>query len=97
MKIASFELVDIPLIEYAASKGRPMIMSTGIATLDEIQDAVDACRKVGNNDITLLKCTSSYPAPLSEANLMTIPDMVKRFDCKVGLSDHTTRCCQSYF
>ena len=90
IKIASFELVDIPLIEYAASKGRPMIMSTGIATLDEIQDAVDACRKVGNNDITLLKCTSSYPAPLSEANLMTIPDMAKRFDCKVGLSDHTT-------
>lgn len=89
IKIASFELVDIPLIEYAASKGRPMIMSTGIATLDEIQDAVDACRKVGNNDITLLKCTSSYPAPLSEANLMTIPDMAKRFDCKVGLSDHT--------
>ncbi len=90
IKIASFELVDTPLIEYAASKGRPMIMSTGIATLEEIQDAVDACHKVGNNDVTLLKCTSSYPAPLNEANLLTIPDMAKRFGCKVGLSDHTT-------
>ena len=68
IKIASFELVDIPLVEYAASKGKPMIMSTGIATLQEIQDAVDACRKAGNNDITLLKCTSSYPALLASSN-----------------------------
>lgn len=89
IKIASFEIVDIPLVEYAAGKKKPMIISTGIATLEEIQEAVDACHRMGNYDVTLLKCTSSYPAPLSEANLLTIPDMKKRFNCKVGLSDHT--------
>lgn len=88
-KIASFEITDIPLIEYVASKGKPVIISTGIANLQEIEDAVEICKKVGNFDITLLKCTSSYPASLNEANLLTIPDMVKKFNCKVGLSDHT--------
>lgn len=88
-KIASFEITDIPLIEYTASKNKPMIISTGIAKLQEIEEAVSACKKTGNNDITLLKCTSSYPAPLNEANLLTIPDMITKFNCKVGLSDHT--------
>jgi pseudaminic acid synthase len=88
-KIASFEITDIPLIGYAASKMKPMVISTGIATLDEISDAVEVCKNSGNNDITLLKCTSSYPAPLEEANLLTIPDMQKKFDIKVGLSDHS--------
>lgn len=88
-KIASFEITDIPLIEYAASKGKPMIISTGIATEEDIQLAVDTCRAVGNNDITLLKCTSSYPAPIEEANLSMIPDLAKRFGVKSGLSDHT--------
>jgi pseudaminic acid synthase len=88
-KIASFEIQDIPLIEYTASKGRPMIMSTGIAELEDIELAVKTCRDVGNDDITLLKCTSSYPAPIEEANLLTIPDLKKRFNVEVGLSDHT--------
>lgn len=88
-KIASFEITDVPLIEYIAAKKKPIIISTGIATLGEIEDAVLACKKMGNNDITLLKCTSSYPAPLNEANLLTIQDMAKKFNCKVGLSDHS--------
>lgn len=88
-KIASFEITDIPLIEYAASKHKPMVISTGIATIQDIEDAIAACRRVGNNDITLLKCTSEYPAPLSKANLLTIPDMKQRFGVKVGVSDHS--------
>ena len=88
-KIASFEITDIPLIEYAASKMKPMIMATGIAEIEDIQLAVDACRKVGNNDITLLKCTSAYPAPVEEANVVMIRDLAERFGVKAGLSDHT--------
>jgi pseudaminic acid synthase len=88
-KIASFEIQDIPLIEYAASKGRPMIISTGIAEFEDIELAVQTCRNAGNNDITLLKCTSSYPAPIEEANLATIPDLKQRFGVEAGLSDHT--------
>jgi len=88
-KIASFELVDVPLIEYTASKRKPMIISTGIAAEEEIQDAVDACRKVGNYEIALLKCTSEYPAPIEEANLYAIPALQDKFNCTAGLSDHT--------
>ena len=84
-KIASFEITDIPLIEYVASKGKPVIISTGIATFAEIEEALAACRKSGNTDIALLKCTSSYPAPVEMANLRTIPDMRKRFQVPVGV------------
>ena len=88
-KVASFEITDIPLIEYIASKKKPVIISTGISTLEDIKLAIDACKKMGNEKIALLKCTSSYPAPLEEANLKTIPDMIEKFNCVVGLSDHT--------
>lgn len=88
-KIASFEIQDIPLIEYVASKGKPIIISTGIAEEADIKLALDACRRVDNNNIILLKCTSSYPAPLDLANLNTIPDLKERFNVVVGFSDHT--------
>ena len=88
-KIASFEITDIPLIEYAASKGKPMIISTGIAEIKDIELAIEICKKAGNNDITILKCTSAYPADPKDANLLTIQDIAKRFGVKSGLSDHT--------
>ncbi|WP_282042223.1 pseudaminic acid synthase [Winogradskyella flava] len=88
-KIASFEIQDIPLIEYAASKGKPIIISTGIAEEKDIELAVNTCRSIGNDNIILLKCTSSYPAPLDLANLNTIPDLKDRFKVEVGFSDHT--------
>jgi len=88
-KIASFEITDIPLIEYVASKGKPIIISTGIATLSDIEEAVNACKRMGNNQIALLKCTSAYPAPLEEVNLNTIPNLADTFKTVVGLSDHT--------
>jgi len=89
MKIASFEITDIPLIEYAAKKGKPMVISTGIALPEDIELAVKTCKDAGNDDITLLKCTSSYPAPIEDANLKTMVDMKERYGVKVGLSDHT--------
>ncbi|RDY23317.1 pseudaminic acid synthase [Romboutsia maritimum] len=88
-KIASFEITDIPLIEYIASKGKPVIISTGIASIKDIEEAVTACRKKGNNDIILLKCTSQYPSKIEDANLATIPDLKNRFNVLSGLSDHT--------
>jgi len=88
-KIASFEITDIPLIEYVASKGKPMIISTGIAEIEDIELALDACKRMGNTDIALLKCTSSYPAPIEEANMVMISDLEKRFNVIAGLSDHT--------
>ncbi|MCS6131030.1 pseudaminic acid synthase [Clostridium botulinum] len=88
-KVASFEITDIPLIEYMASKGKPMILATGIATLSEIQEAIEACKRRGNDQIALLKCTSAYPAPLEDVNLKTIPNLAETFNVVSGLSDHT--------
>jgi len=88
-KVASFEITDIPLIEYIASKKKPIIISTGIAELKDIEKAIKACKRMGNNDIILLKCTSAYPAPYEEMNLLTIPDMINRFKLPIGLSDHS--------
>lgn len=88
-KIASFELVDIPLIEYTASKGKPMLISCGLGSIEEIQEAIDACKRQGNEQIVLLKCCSEYPAVYSDMNLAVLQDMAERFAVKVGLSDHS--------
>lgn len=88
-KIASFEITDYELVRYTASKGKPIIISTGIASIDEILDVVNICKSVGNENIILLKCTSEYPAPLEEANLRTIVNMKETFSVEVGFSDHT--------
>lgn len=89
MKIASFEITDVNLIRYAASKGKPMVISTGVATMEDIELAIKACHEAGNHDITLLRCVSAYPAPMEDVNLRTMVDMKERFGVKVGLSDHT--------
>ena len=88
-KIASFENIDIPLIKYVASTGKPLIISTGMATVDELEDAVTAARDAGCTDLVLLKCTSTYPASPIDTNLATISDLRSRFGCQVGISDHT--------
>jgi pseudaminic acid synthase len=88
-KIASFEITDIPLIQYTASKGKPVIISTGIAEESDIEDAITACMAVGNTNIILLKCTSAYPTPFDDVNLNMISTLRSKFDCHIGLSDHT--------
>ena len=89
IKISSFELIDLPLIQYAASTHRPLIISTGMATVAEITDAVDAAREAGCRELVLLKCTSTYPSPIEEMNLKTIPAMAQTFNLPCGLSDHS--------
>lgn len=88
-KIASFEIVHLPLVRRAAATGKPLILSTGMAALGEIDEAVRAAREAGAAEVILLKCTSAYPAPPEESNLLTIPHMREAFGCPVGLSDHT--------
>ncbi len=88
-KIASFELVDLPLLRQVAATGKPIIMSTGMATLEEIDEALETLRAARSGPVALLKCTSAYPAPVSEMHLRTIPDMARRFGVPIGLSDHT--------
>jgi pseudaminic acid synthase len=88
-KIASFEITDIPLIRYVAAKQKPVVMSTGIASLEDIETAVAACRQEGNGRIALLKCTSAYPTPVEESHLRVIPELRERFGVMVGISDHS--------
>jgi len=88
-KIASYEITDIPLIRHVASKGKPVILSTGIASIDDIHDALDACHEAGNDNVILLKCVSAYPTPLEEVSLKAIPYLHRLFNVPVGLSDHT--------